>query len=723
MIHRYQLPLKVALALTLAVVSALWLGWEKPYWAAFSVVVMAVTESSGHSLKKGRHRIIGTFFGILVAFILVGLFAQSPVELLTIYCLFCAVCVYQQTNLKNGYAWSICMMVATLVMVMGGFSSEQLFTIAVLRIQETILGVVCFSLVFSLLWPASSRVLLLRTLHSYYQQQALLITTVIDDLAQTGQLPKEYSLGNSIKRLSRLDDLIQAAMADSYELGSTAKQWQQLLQLQNQWALICGHLYEATRSFNQALTHSQCDEIRELMERLRQRALDAAMLLENQLSPDEASFSEVSNIVQAKPVRLIDEEDYAHQSHGALRMLANTLNQMDVHQQNMQICLHNVFGAAQELMLTPSRHVVAAKRPLINIDAEQAINAFKVSIMLLISIMLWLYVPLPGGPMIMIFGGTFGAVVLSIPFASTRSLLFYMLGWALVALVQYVFVLPHLTEAWQLGAFYFINTFVIWSVFNQPQHIFHRLLGTMNLVLMTNSAMRLTPTYDIQYALLLLLLFSIGMLVIFFVNHGVFSGNPERVLLRQLGYFRRSLQACLQDQIHGQKLPWLSFISRRPVREVAMAETAIGAINWPAFPQLDRIQAEKLISQLYRICLHYHAFVDSYRQWQAHDFNSAIDNLIQRELVQIVMLFNNSMIGSDAKQYSTRLNQLQQSLQYYLAGLEPHSPLQLALSQQQADHCYQLIISLQILIESLQQLLNETKVSELECLRLSPFTI
>jgi len=43
---RWIMPLKVASALTLAIVIALAFGWNKPYWAAFAVIVMAATENS-----------------------------------------------------------------------------------------------------------------------------------------------------------------------------------------------------------------------------------------------------------------------------------------------------------------------------------------------------------------------------------------------------------------------------------------------------------------------------------------------------------------------------------------------------------------------------------------------------------------------------------------------------------------------------------------------------
>lgn len=83
---RWIMPLKVASALTLAIVIALAFGWNKPYWAAFAVIVMAATETNGHSLKKGRLRLLGTCAGVVIAFILVSLFGQQPLAFFS--CLF-----------------------------------------------------------------------------------------------------------------------------------------------------------------------------------------------------------------------------------------------------------------------------------------------------------------------------------------------------------------------------------------------------------------------------------------------------------------------------------------------------------------------------------------------------------------------------------------------------------------------------------------------------------
>ncbi|GAM74068.1 hypothetical protein JCM19241_5264 [Vibrio ishigakensis] len=35
-------------------------------------------------------------------------------------------------------------------------------------------------------------------------------------------------------------------------------------------------------------------------------------------------------------------------------------------------------------------------------------------------------------------------------------------------ITEYVFVMPMMTELWELAVFYFINVVVVWKVFNTP---------------------------------------------------------------------------------------------------------------------------------------------------------------------------------------------------------------------------------------------------------------
>ena len=60
--------IKAALSIVIAICLAFWFQWEKPYWSAIAVAVMALNESFAHSINKGHNRLRGTLLGTGYAF-------------------------------------------------------------------------------------------------------------------------------------------------------------------------------------------------------------------------------------------------------------------------------------------------------------------------------------------------------------------------------------------------------------------------------------------------------------------------------------------------------------------------------------------------------------------------------------------------------------------------------------------------------------------------------
>lgn len=732
--QRCILPLKVATALTLAIVSALWLGWERPYWAGFAVIVMAATETSGHSLKKGRHRLLGTLLGVLAAFTLVGLFAQQPLAFLISYSVFAAICVYLQGHPRNGYIWTICLMVCSLVVVMGKLLPELTFSMAVLRVQETILGILCFTLVFSLLWPSSSRHVVISTLKLYFEHQSKQLQTAMAELDEHSTFTKKLTFSDSLKQLTRLEDLLYAASADSYHIARDLPQWQTLLNQLHQWALLCGHLAEVSTLTKDNMTPEQCAVIASLLERLNTRARSALARLEDMPASDGADSALAPQEISLLGFAPADNElaSYSHDQHGATMMLGALLTEIDQLQFDILATLTEVTTNIKQGALQARNQGDSSQLVTWSFRPDSAINALKACLVIWICIALWIYVPMPGGAMIVLLGAILSSVVLSLPFANVRTLLFSMFGWSMFVLAQYVLLMPMLTEAWQLSAFYFINAFGIWSLLSKPQQALQRMLGTQLLIMMTSGAMQLTPVYDIQSGLLQLMLIGIVMLVVFFVHHVVFSGTPESTFLRDLSRFRtglqRDLQTCIQpDAIHGNQgmRPACKGVVIRedPLRAVAMAENAANRINWTVYPEVDATRVQAVITNAYQACLLLRAFEDNYKKWQHSSHHHALGVLITSTITTLSAILANTTVSEDITPHQHKLDALLRELQRYLLGLDRESVLQFAMTPEDVDASYRLFTSLKLLIDSLKTLGINVQNSQIHHLRLQPFAI
>lgn len=721
--RRWVMPLKVATALTLSIVIALALGWNKPYWAAFAVIVMAATETNGHSLKKGRHRIIGTFAGVIIAFVLIDLFGQQPLAFLLVYSLIIAVCIYQQTNPKNGYAWTIGLMVSCVIIVMGKLSAEQTFTIAALRLQETILGVICFSFVFSVFSPVSSRIVLLNTLLSNAKTKQEKIEQAIIDIQSNEMLSRNVSWSDSLKYLARIDDLLQAAKTDSYQINSEFPIWETIRNEQNQWVLLGGHLSEAINLIDEKFTTEQKQALIAVLTALKNRYINSITLLSYVVENPQATNHcirqhMVDNTLFVAPFSLDSLLNCKELQHGALIMLAQNLAKMDALQAS-------IYQHLTQAILSESPSEITLKKKSssalfnISLDSERLINVFKILVIFWISVGLWLFIPMQGGVMIVLLSLVFGSVALSLPFVSPRYILMHMIVWSVLALFQYIFILPHLSQLWQLGLFYFINVFVLWFYFNQPQQVFHRLLGCQNLMLMTTSAIQLTPTYSVGTSLLTITLLSISLLVIFWVYNGIYSSQPEYVFLRQLSQFRIRLHFGLKKLVNENANKFFSLSFSTPVQAVSLAEMASTKISWANYEQIDQTQVTTLLNLGYRSCFYYRSFTDNYEQWQATQYNQSINTFIVGCVQELIAITGVTMICENvATTHASKLVVLQNKLTDYKDKL----PLFYGqLTQDEMDKIYQLITSLLLLMGSLENVTEQVMKQSLYQLKFTPF--
>ena len=404
--------------------------------------------------------------------------------------------------------------------------------------------------------------------------------------------------------------------------------------------------------------------------------------------------------------------------HGALMMLAQNLAKMDALQASIYQHL------TQAILSESPSEITLKKKPSsalfnISLDSERLINVFKILVIFWISVGLWLFIPMQGGVMIVLLSLVFGSVALSLPFVSPRYILMHMIVWSVLALFQYIFILPHLSQLWQLGLFYFINVFVLWFYFNQPQQVFHRLLGCQNLMLMTTSAIQLTPTYSVGTSLLTITLLSISLLVIFWVYNGIYSSQPEYVFLRQLSQFRIRLHFGLKKLVNENANKFLSLSFSTPVQAVSLAEMASTKISWANYEQIDQTQVTTLLNLGYRSCFYYRSFTDNYEQWQATQYNQSINTFIIGCVQELIAITGVTMICENvATTHASKLVVLQNKLTDYKDKLPSFYG---QLTPDEMDKIYQLITSLLLLMGSLENVTEQVMKQSLYQLKFTPF--
>ncbi|MBM7035307.1 FUSC family protein [Vibrio ulleungensis] len=438
--------IKVALSIIVALCLAIWFQWEKPYWAAIAVGVMALNETFAHAINKGYNRLIGTLLGTVFAFILISMFSQNPTLFLSIFTLLLAFSIFMSSDEQYGYIFSMAFTVCAIVSCMGQFDGETTFYFAILRFQETMLGVVTYSVIFQLLWPVNTE--------KGFSQK---FTEAVEELIASIHKPQltEEGVHESIANIEMLRKILNMPLTGSYVLRHHRKHWIQRIA-----------------------------EMRAIYGALQQR-----------LESSEVNWT----------------------------ALLDSLEQFDSKHPQLSLLSEGVGIVAND----PSTSWHQEKRTFIQHLHQDYKRVMQGVCMFLASIVIWIYLPVPGGAIFPMLAGILASQLPTLPPTTIRDAAMGVLGTGSVVLLEYVFIMPYFTELWQLALFYFVNTLVIWELFSSPPLMIHRILGINLLVVLTSGALNLTPVYSIEMPLFMMVNI-LMMLMIAKIFTDIFNPAPHR---------------------------------------------------------------------------------------------------------------------------------------------------------------------------------------------------
>src|SRR5215475_4713319 len=146
------------LANATAVLCALYIAFaldlERPYWAMFSVFIVA-KPISGAVRSKVVYRLLGTVGGAAMALFLVPPLVQAPMLLCVAISLWVGACLY--FSLLDRTPRSYVLMLAGYTTAIVGLSvvdrPETIFDTTVARVEEISLGIICAAVAHSISFP------------------------------------------------------------------------------------------------------------------------------------------------------------------------------------------------------------------------------------------------------------------------------------------------------------------------------------------------------------------------------------------------------------------------------------------------------------------------------------------------------------------------------------------------------------------------------------------
>jgi len=548
---RTKESIKTALAMTIAYGIALSQDWNSPLWAGFAVIFVSLS-TSGQSFNKSALRMLGAFAAGAASLTLIALFPQDRWGFMLGLSVYIGFCTYMMNTDKYQYFWFSAGYVCIIVVLESGPNPVHAFDLAILRIQETTLGILVYSVITALLWRSNS-VDKFHTLTQQLQQSQRALYQAYFALMQgrgnTLESKKLFSL--VMQQQAQFEVLRAAAETDSYEIAEIKHLWR---------------LYQ-----------SQLSDLAILLERWHDNLYIIQALDINQIMPDLAEFNQEIEQRFMQLESLLNGQPPTHALQTiVLAIDEQKTNQLSAFQQAAVLVTQTQLGELEQLSRALYQNLVDikgfAEQPnairyphtpssLPTLDIERCAGVLQVMASLWLAYLIFIYVDaVPGGIVLVIFSGVLGMVLSANPVMLVSSIVApFMLSLVMASLV-YTFWMPYLTSFIGLGSLLFITTFIICYLYSTPQQGLGRAAGLSMIV--TILGIDNQQTYNILAVYNWILAFSIIFVILFIVAHVPFSPRPERAFSRLLKRFFQRSEFLMNSQFSGQQ-PTRSFWLRK----------------------------------------------------------------------------------------------------------------------------------------------------------------
>jgi uncharacterized membrane protein YgaE (UPF0421/DUF939 family) len=505
---RLRYAIKTALALMLAYLLPMSLGWPQPQTAATTVMLIAATGMVSESLQKGVLRVVGTVIGAIIGLTLIAIFPQDRMLYLGCVSVIVALCIYLY-NAYQGDSTVFMLSAAVIMMVFNGGDAEGAFLYGIDRAFMTVFGVLVYTVVASTIWPVkvinNSRQLAQLAIHQLGDNFERLLRR--DTLANN---ESDDALANLLAATDKFQTHLTQVRGDTYAIKAYLKEWNTIAycieQIQAVLVPAMRHQNDHSVEYRRFLGHYD-----ELMERLS-----------DQFNAVSAAWCGNSAIIIEPEVELEYRlEQLASGSHRAAALVATRAETMT----DLQALLRQLAGAINSLLYDQRDFKPAVERQgpprFLWLDRENFKTAIRAFTTFWIAAITWIQFNPPLGFMFVTLCTVLIPLVSYTPVTPKLLIILFTLGFTF-AVPSYVFLLPQLTHWIELAVFIFAYAFIGFFVFQGPISIFF-LFGLFTLGIQN------TMEYNFNViALVVLTFYAVCAMQIISVNFP-FTSNRARL--------------------------------------------------------------------------------------------------------------------------------------------------------------------------------------------------
>ena len=591
---RTKEAIKTGLAMTIAYGIALYMDWDRPYWAGFAVAFTSLA-TVGQSLSKAALRMFGTLVTAVVALTFIALFAQDRWLFMLFLSAYVGFCTYMMAGKKHQYFWHVSGFVCVIICMDAGPNSIKAFEIAILRAQETGLGILVYSLVSILVWPISSRADFEAAACKLASTQKQLYLSYLDLMSGQGEAGEAQPLrAQEVQEQTRFDQLLDAAETDTYEIWELRREWQR-------YRSQAAELTETMERWRQSFAEVQALDLSTLLPNLEafgaeldERLAQIGRMLANQ--PPEYHPTAMDLTLDEAEVRALP-----HFQKAALAVTRSRLQHLEILTRSLFDSLRDIKGFGQSVS---EADTAPQPRGGFVPDPDRLTGAVRVILIMWLAYLAMIYLnDIPGGTGFVSMAAPFGMVMATMPQASVSLLFVPATVSVFFAGLVHIFVMPQLSSFIGLGLLIFAVTFAICYLFAAPRQMLGRTFGLAMFVVIASISNE--QTYSFLKVANTALMFALLFLILAITAHVPFSPRPERAFLRLLGRFFRSCEYLMSTMRWDPQRPVTRLDRWREAfhaREVSTLPRKLGAwgphIDTKALPGTSPQQVQAVVTSL-----------------------------------------------------------------------------------------------------------------------------
>jgi len=564
-------PFKTALAIVISYGIALAMDWGNPYWAAFAVAFVSLS-TAGQSFNKAAMRMFGTLVGIVAALSLIALFPQQRWLFILAVSVYVGVCTYLMTGPKKQYFWNVSGFVCVLLCMSAGPDPVNAFDTAVLRAQETGLGILVYSLVTSLLWPVSSR--------KDFFAVAGQLASGQRQFCQTGLKPGQDSdpgqaqalKGQLLQAQTKFQKLLDAAESDTQEVWEMRRYWRLYQEQTSKLTSVIGSSVQSLAELEASKTPHLATRLDSFLAELDNRFAGIGSMISGQAPGRQPE--EIDMALDAAGLRALSQFQRA-----AVVVFHDRLKQLDQLTRTLFETTRNANGFGEAEAVPARTALPTLQWP----DPDRMLAVIRVMLTLWLAFLAWIYVDsIPGGTSMVTMACVYGMIMASIPMVTLRTVFKPLMAGVVFGSLMYMLVLPHLSGFLSLGTLLFVTTFSLCYFLSDPKQA---LAKTFALAMFVSIAsIDNQQVYSFMVVATNVLMFPVLFSMLAVTAYFPVNLRQEKSFLRLLNRYFRSSGGLLSDMHRDARHAETRFERMRKVfhvREVSSIPTKLA--GWAKF--------------------------------------------------------------------------------------------------------------------------------------------